>query len=256
MENAPPLPPVEEVQRPASSLSGRLVNMVAAPADVFEEISAKTPSTANWLVPLLLSCLVGICYVFVVFSQESILQSLKEAQEKAMQKQVEAGKLTQQQADQRLEMAQQFAGPTLMKVFGSVGVVVVNLLMLFFVALVLWMVGKLVFKGGFSYVKAMEVAGLAGTINILGGIVAMLLAVVMGNMAMTPGPVLLVHEFDAANKLHAFLAQLNVFMLWYIALLSLGLAKVSRVPFGKAACWLFGIWAVLVAAMILPGWGR
>jgi len=84
----------------------------------------------------------------------------------------------------------------------------------------------------------------------------MLLAVMMGNMAMTPGPVLLVHEFDPANKLHAFLAQLNVFMLWYIALLSLGLAKVSRVAFGKAACWLFGVWAVLVAAMVLPGWGR
>ena len=102
----------------------------------------------------------------------------------------------------------------------------------------------------------MEVAGLAGTINILGGIVAMLLAVVMGNMAMTPGPVLLVHEFDPANKLHVFLGQLNVFMLWYIALLSLGLAKLGRVAYGRAAFWLFGVWAVLVAAMVLPGWGR
>ena len=55
----------------------------------------------------------------------------------------------------------------------------------------------------------MEVAGLAGTINILGGIVAMLLAVVMGNMAMTPGPVLLVHEFDPANKLHVFLGTVK-----------------------------------------------
>jgi len=35
-------------------------------------------------------------------------------------------------------------------VFGSVGVVVVNVVMLFFVAFVVWLVGKLVFKGGFS----------------------------------------------------------------------------------------------------------
>src|SRR6266567_4701928 len=112
MENAPLPLPLEEVQRPASSLAGRLLNVFAAPGDVFEEIRTSAPSTANWFVPLLLSCLIGVCYVFVVFSQETILQSMREAQEKAMQKQVDAGKLTQQQAEQRLEMAQRFAGPT------------------------------------------------------------------------------------------------------------------------------------------------
>jgi hypothetical protein len=84
----------------------------------------------------------------------------------------------------------------------------------------------------------------------------MLLAVVMGNIAMSPGPVLLVHEFDPANKVHVFLSQLNVFLLWYIALLSLGLAKLCQTAFGKTAIWLFGLWAALVAVMVLPGWGR
>jgi hypothetical protein len=104
--------------------------------------------------------------------------------------------------------------------------------------------------------KAVDMVGLAGMINVLGGIVAALLAVAMGNLAMTPGPVLLVHEFDPANKVHVFLAQLNLFMLWYLALLSLGLAKLSGVSFAKAAFWLYGIWAVFVAVAVLPGWGR
>jgi hypothetical protein len=256
MENTPLPLPVEELQRPASSLAGRLLNVFAAPGDVFEEIRSSTPSTANWLVPLLLACLVGVGYSFAVFSQESILQSFREAQEKAMQKQIDAGKMTRQQADQALSVSEQFMGPTMMKAFGSVGAVVANCVMLFLVALIIWLLGRWAFKTPFPYLKAMEVAGLAGTINILGGIVAMLLAVVMGNMAMTPGPVLLVHEFDPANKLHVFLSQLNVFMLWYIALLSLGLAKLCRVAFGKAAIWLFGVWAVFVAVIVLPGWGR
>ncbi len=38
---------------------------------------------------LLLACLVGVGYSFAVFSQESILHSFREAQEKAMQKQIE-----------------------------------------------------------------------------------------------------------------------------------------------------------------------
>ena len=173
-----------------------------------------------------------------------------------MQQRVDAGKMTRAQADQALTMSEQFMGPKMMKLFGSVGAVVANCVMLFLVALTIWLLGRWAFKERFPYLKAMEVAGLAGTINILGGIVAMLLAVVMGNMAMTPGPVLLVHEFDPANRLHALLAQLNVFMLWYLALLSLGLAKLCRVTFGKAAMWLFGVWAVMVAVMVLPGWGR
>ena len=91
MENTPAPTPMEEVQRPASSLAGRLMNVFAAPGDVFEELRTSTPATANWLVPLLLACLVGVSYAFAVFSQESILQSMRETQEKAMQKQVDAG---------------------------------------------------------------------------------------------------------------------------------------------------------------------
>ena len=60
MGNAPLPLPVEEVQRPASSLASRLLNVFAAPGDVFEEIRTGTPSTANWLVPLLLACLLGV----------------------------------------------------------------------------------------------------------------------------------------------------------------------------------------------------
>jgi hypothetical protein len=256
MENAPPSIPAESGQRPASSLTSRLCNVFAAPGDVFDEVRTRKPATGNWLLPVLLSCLVGIGYSFAVFSQPSILQSIRETQEKAMEKRVQAGKMTRQQADQAQEMSEKFTGPTMMKTFGSVGAVVASFVMLFLLGLIVWLLGKWVFKAGFPYLKAVELVGLAGMINVLGGIVAALLAVAMGNLAMTPGPVLLIHEFDPANKLHIFLSQLNLFMLWYIAVLSLGLAKLSGASFAKAAFWLYGIWAVFVAVSVLPGWGR
>jgi len=184
------------------------------------------------------------------------LHSIREAQEKAMEKRVDAGKMTRQQADQALEMSEKFTGPIVMKIFGSVGAVIANFAMLFFGGLIVWLLGKWVFKARFTYLKAVEVVALAGMINVLGGIVATLLAVAMGNMAMTPGPVLLVHEFNPANKLHVFLSQLNLFMLWYVAVMALGLARLSGASFAKAASWLYGIWAVFVAVAVLPGWGR
>ena len=161
----------------------RLINVFAAPGDVFEEVKTGKPMVANWLVPLLLACLTGVIYSFVVFSQDNILHSMREAQEQQLQKQVDAGKMTRQQADQALEMRQRFGGPTIMKVFGSIGAVVVNVVMLFLGALVIWLLGRWCFKSHFSYMQSVEVTGLAGMINVLGGIVMMLLAVMMGSMA-------------------------------------------------------------------------
>jgi len=123
------------------SLAGRLLNVVAAPGEVFESIKAAPVRTANWLVPVLIACAVGIMYVLVVFSQESIQLQLREAQEKAFQQQVEAGKMTQQQADQAVAVTQRFSGPAMMKIFGSVGAVFGNFAYVFLVGLALFLVG-------------------------------------------------------------------------------------------------------------------
>ena len=63
-------------------------------------------------------------------------------------------------------------------------------------------------------------------------------------------------EQTRIGRLHSFLAQSDALMLWYIAVVSLGLEKVGGVSFGRAALWLYGVGAVLVAAAVLPGWGR
>src|SRR5439155_58781 len=66
---------------------------------------------------------------------------------------------------------------------------------------------------------------LAGMINVLGGIISMLLAVVMGNALATPGPALLISELNASNLVHLLLSALNVMTFWYIGVLAVGLVK-------------------------------
>ena len=318
METATAPVPAGENKPPAGSLAGRLFNVFAAPGDVFDEVKSAKTQTTTWLVPVLLSCLIGIIYSVVVFSQDSIVHSIREAQETAVQKQVAAGIITQQQADQAASFMEIFSSPTVLKIIGSIGAVIGGFAYVFLIALALFLIGakpseakrwprrigaafagcaaglmafqltggqSLVsrllvalltatailvvaiviallidriapFGGSFSYMKAVEIAALAGMINVLGGLIAMLLAVVMGNIAMTPGPVLLVHDFNPANKLHVLLSQVNLMMLWYLAVLAVALSKLSGASFGKAATWLFAIWVVLVLVSTLPGWGR
>ncbi|MEO5804010.1 MAG: YIP1 family protein [Verrucomicrobiota bacterium] len=245
-----------ETPPPSTSLLSRLTNVFVAPGEVFDEIKSSPPQPANWIVPLVLSMIAGVIYTLIVFSQPAITQKIHEAQEKKFREMVASGKMTQVQADQAMTIAQKFTGPGFLKTVGCVSAVVASAAMLFLMALVFWAVGKRALHGNFEYMKAVEALGLASMISVLGAIVAMLLAVIYGNMAMTPGPALLLSNFDVTNKGHRILSALNVMSLWYVAVVALALAKLSGTKFMKAALWVFGIWAVLTFVPILVFGGK
>lgn len=248
-------PPVEAPAPPTTSLLSRLTNVFVAPGEVFDEVSASPHRTGNWLVPVLLSCLMGIVFSVVAFSQETIVHDLRAAQEKAVQDQVDAGKMSQAQADQAIQAMQRFMSPTVMMLFGSVASVFASFAWLFFLALCLWGVGLLVFKARFGYLKAAEVCGLAQMIGVLGALITMLLVLWKGNLQMTLGPALLIPEFDPSNKTHLLLAALNVMSLWEMAVLAIGLAKISGTSFLKSALWIFVPWVLFKLAVIFSGLG-
>lgn len=235
------------------SLGAKLTNVFFAPGEVFEETIRGPLATVNWLVPVLLLCLAGIVSSFVIFSQDAILQQIREQQARVMEKKLE--KLPQAQRDQIMEMAEKWSGPGMLKILGSAGAVVRSFAWVFFAAVVMWLVGTRVFKGDFVYLQAVEVCGVAAMISVLGTVISTLLAVVMSNTLATPGPALLIRDPDTSNLGHLCLATLNVMTFWYLGVLSIGLAKLSRASVAKAACWLFGIWAVVSAGMIFVGWG-
>ena len=150
-----------------------------------------------------------------------------------------------------LELTEQFMTPTVLKLTGSLSAVFANAAWLFLAALGLWLLGRFVFKGSFTYLQTVEVTGLAMMVPILGAIISMLLVIVTGNMYMTPGPALLLREFDASSKVHQLLSALNVMTIWYIFVLGIGLARLSGASLVKAAGWLFGVWAIVKTGAIL-----
>jgi hypothetical protein len=249
--SAPPsLPKATAV--PSTSLSARSFNIFATPGEVFEEVKAAPASTSNWLAPAFLAAVVGVISVWIIFSQDTVLHQIREQREKALEKSLE--KLPKEQRERAMEMAEKFSTPIIFKVIGSFGAVAGTFGWLFFLALVMWLLGTKVFKCDFPFMKAAEVCGLSLMISILGGIISVLLVVVTGNMLVTPGPALLVKDFDPANRLHLVLAALNVMTFWYVSVLALGLSKLSGVSWLKAFLWLLTPWALFKAGIILLGW--
>lgn len=259
MQEPPPVsgtPVPAEPAQPPMSLPARLVNVFAVPGDVFTEVKAAPSSVANWLAPTLIACVVGILSAIIMFSQPAIIQQMREQQEKAMEEQVKAGKLTQAQADQAMSVVEKFTGPAMMKVFGSVGAVGVSFVRLFWWALVLWLLGRWVLKANFGYMKSVEIAGLASMISILGAIVALLLIVNFGKMFSTPSLALAVSEFDVQSKSHLLLGAANVFTFWQVAVMSVGLARLAGVPWVRAAWVVFTFWLIWTLILVFIGLGQ
>jgi len=254
METTAPIPEPQatEPQRQQLSLAGRLLNVFAAPGEVFDDIKAAPHRVANWLTPALLLIVLSWISGWLIFSQPSVQQQLSDISNKAIDKQVEKGKLTSAQADQARTAAEKF-GSIGYKVSAVVAPVFVAFMTPFWGGLILWLVGSFALKAPFPYMKAVEIAGLVNMILLLDVIVRTSLVLITGNIFSTLSLALLVKDFDPQNTVHSLLSVVNVMTLWILALRSIGLARFTGVSVAKSVVWIFGIWIVLTGILIAFG---
>jgi hypothetical protein len=258
MEQPPSVPELgpEVAQNSTMSLPARLLNVFAVPGEVFSDVKAAPASTSNWLVPAICSAVIGAIAAIIIFSQPSVIQQIREQQEKVMDQQVKAGKMTQAQADQALAVMEKVTGPTLMKIIGGVGAVVASFIHVVWWGFVLWLLSRWFLRVQIKYPKALEVVGLAMMVGVLGAIVGMLLIVNLGRVGATPSLALMVSDFDATRKSHLFMGAANVFYFWQVGVTAVGLSKLAEVPFIRALWVLLAFWLLQESFFILVGMGQ
>ncbi len=239
-----------------TSLAGRLLNVFAAPGEVFDEIKNAPPQAINWLAPVLIYAVVGVISVCILFAQPAIQQTIHDQQVKAMDKMVQQGKMTQPQEDQALQVMDKFMGPGMLAVFGSFGAVLNSFILLFGWALVLWLLAKWFFKARLNYMKMAEMVGLSSIIVVLGIVISTLLCVILGRLTAGPSLGLLVNNFDVTNRLHLLLAAVNVVNIWHVAVLGVGMAKLCGGRMPKAFVVVFGFWVAIILLLIGIGAGN
>lgn len=246
--SVPSDPTGEPSPSPPSALAARLFNVYAAPGEVFDEVRARPPSTANWVVPMLLLMVVSAVGAWLVFSQPAFQQQQDEAQARFMQRLVEKGKVPPEAA-----AAQDTATPRsrLKYTLGpTAGAIVTSLAAPFWGALLLWIIGAKLLKGGFSYGKALEAAGLACMIDVLGALVKTLLILATANLQATVSPALALREVDWFNPAHLALVSLDLFALWLYAVRAVAMARLGRLRLGVCLASMFGCYAGLVGLMM------
>jgi len=229
---------------PSTSLGARLINVLTTPSDVFDEVKVSPPRTANWLVPALVAMFLGWIGAWLVMNQEAIKQQFSDLQEQQYQKLIEQGRMTREQLEAQRPMMEKFGnlsrqvGMFLMPPLSAFGLI-------FWWALITYLLGRYALGGRFTYMKAVEVSGLIGGLAILEGVVKTLLMLTFGSLFAGPNlAMVLVKDFDATNTTHGLLAAVDVMAFWILTVRAIALARLSGSSIGKAAAWVFGLWLV------------
>ncbi len=234
---------------PRMSLPSRLFNLFATPGEVMDDVARSGPAAGNWVAPALLLMVVSWVGAWLVFSQPAIQQQLSEITSQAIEKQIAGQKMSEQQAEQVRNAAEKW-GLIGAKVSAYAAPAALAFAVPFLWGLVLWLVGRNVFKREFPFMKAVEVVGLAAMIGVLETVVRTLLILVTGNLFASPSLVLLVRNYDPQNPVHGLLALTNVLVWWLLAVRAMGLARLAAVSFARAAAWVFGIWLLYSTSMV------
>ena len=182
--------------------------------------------------------------VLVCLSSLAVLSSTTDAERNltAVGQLLEAGKVKSDQVAAFTQHRQLFSG---------VAVCLATVIGTLWSAFVIWGMGRVLFKSRFEFRKALEVAGLAGSVLVLGTIVTGLLALAAGDASVRPALSALCLKMAPDSPLRAAAGVIDLFQLWTTGVLTIGLSRLAQVSIKESAFWVLGYWVVARIAFII-----
>ncbi|MFA7229454.1 MAG: Yip1 family protein [Melioribacteraceae bacterium] len=227
-QDAPKMSSVDDSQEEHElSHTDKLVGVFSEPAVMFSKTAKFPPKTSDWIVPLLITIAASILAIIVSFSNPDVRQEMRQENEKQIQKMVDEGQLTQEQADQQAEMTENFMGGPFFYVTTSLSTIIVMFIFFFLVTGVFHLSAKLIFKGDATYKDSMVAYGLPYYILIIQIIVGLILTLAMGK-AFRSTSVAAFLSLDKQSIVHFILSKIDIFSIWFYVVVGIGFAKMSK----------------------------
>ena len=263
------LPPVLESKPsrvapppPVTPLLARLMNVIAIPGRVFEEVRVSRHSVWNWLVPAPLYALSLALFTVAVTSMPSNqkwfgeqMATMRAGQSADMADSVKSGKATQADADRMLAFTDAISSPRVLKIAGLVVGLGFGVVRVFWWAFVLWILARTVFKLPVPFGKTLEVAGLSSVAATLGNLLLLALLVNFGESFSGGGVSLVVEDMASTSRQMLVAVAMNGMNFWLIALLGVGLARLAGLPWARGVFLLAAYWIATEFLMLALGAG-
>jgi len=252
-----------EVNQPEEELThtDKMTGIFTEPSVTFGKTAKFPVRTIDWLLPVLLLLFVVSLTQILVMTNEEIYFQARQKQEEQIKKtfddMVKNGQMTQQQADQQMEVARERMemgrGPVGW-ILQTAGILIVGFIVFFIVAFLYFLFAKFVLKGNGGYTSALVASGLTGYISIIHVIFAAILAMAMGKL-MGDTSIASLAGIEKSDITGFLLGKVDPFSIWAYSVASIGLAKMFRSnSVAKYFILVFGVW--ILGSLLLWGIGK
>jgi hypothetical protein len=247
MEEQQPLPP-------APSIGSSIVNVFAAPAEVFTNLHTTESKPSLWILPLVGSIAAVLIMILIGFSSQSLKSQRIDATRMTLEQRVTEGKMSQEQLDRTMEGMEKGGGIIL--AIQIVAVTIIFSIIFFLSALILWLGSKTILKIPAGYEKFLELCGIATWIGVLGVFIQTLMMIGLDSIYAQPNAAIFFFQnFDITNSTHKALAMINFFGIWQTIVIGIGLQKWSNKGITLPMIISFIVWMLIIGLMLLLGFG-
>ncbi len=236
---------------------GWMAGVVMDPGNTFTQIAAnvaveergnpdKTRDHTRWWLPVIVTAIIAI--VVSLYIVPNIVMPM---QAEAIRASIVDRGGSPEDAEMALSMASKFALPS-----AVIGAPIQTFVMLFAVAGVFHLLFRMVGGKG-SFRNARAVVGYGMIIGTIGSLVKLPIMISKETMFVELGPTIFLPQLEPSDKLYKFLfTGLDLFSIWWLVILIIGLAVGYRVSKGKAATVVVLAWlAVSALIAMIPGGG-
>jgi len=257
MEEPPTIPEASrEVMPPMAieplSATDKFVGIISEPSATYEHISAVGARVSDWVLPVIIMSLVLGLALYVRFSNPDLAAEMMAQQEIALQKQVEAGNLTSEQAARAKEQAQQLGGLT--KLLMPIGAMIGYVFVFFFTALLYWLLVRFIMRGDITYTTVLSVIGLAAYISVIDQLISMLLMLLTGKVWANLSPALFMTG-DITSMTFRLMLVFAPITLWATYVMGIGFEKTAGISRLKGLASAFLVWMLFSSLSVFGGFG-
>jgi hypothetical protein len=241
--------PIDETSGENGELShsDKMIGVFTEPAKTFFLTSKFPPRTKDWVIPVLILFFIAAIIRIIAMTNEEVYFEAKKQGIERIEKMVESGMMTREQADEAIDaIDQQMAfmnGPV-----GWVITIATTLIFGFIVIIIIvgiyYLLIKFLLKGEGTFSSALVAIGLTTYISILQIIIGGILTMLLGKMIMDTSLASLIGS-DKTTVTGWLLAKVDPISIWGYIILGIGFAKMFKSEStGKYYLLVFGVWLI------------
>jgi hypothetical protein len=226
------------------SHSDKMIGVFTEPARMFSITSKFAPKHKDWVIPVLLFFIVISLIRILAMTNEEVYFEAKKQGIDRIEKMVESGTLTREQADQQIDSLDTFMKGPMSWVFTIIPTLLFGFIFFIIITGIYYLFIKFLMKGDGTFTSALVASGLTTYISILQIVIAGILTMLMGKMMMDTS----VASFIGSDKNTLagwFLSKIDPISIWAYIVLAIGFAKMFKSEqTGKYYILVFAVWLI------------